>query len=324
MSLVTSDVPVLVSKSPLHYDLSLVTSNVPVLVFKSPLHYDLSLVPSDVSVLVSKSPLNYDLSLVTFNVPVLVAKSFLHYNLSQYSVPLLQVLGRRNSLHACNYCTGSNKTPTEKLSLLQRFKQMYRDYWYVLVPVHVITSIGWFGAFFYMLQSGVDVIAILENLNVSEKVINPLRDSKAGYLAISYALYKITTPLRYTVTLGGTTVSINYLKKWGYIKPIPARDKLKEMYQERKDNLLEKKDTLMKETTEELKYRREQLKEHTDNLMKTYRDKSKEMYQERKDNLLEKKDTLMKETTEELKYRREQLKEHTDNLMKTYRDKSKN
>nr|CAD7574696.1 unnamed protein product [Timema californicum] len=272
-SLVTSDVPVLVSKSPLHCGLSLVTSDVPVLVSK-----------------ISKSPLHCGLCLVTSDVPVLVSKSLLHRDLSQYSVPLLQVLGRRNTLHAHNYCTGSNKVPTEKLSLLQRFKQMYRDYWYVLVPVHVITSIGWFGAFFYMLQSstaedgeievrisvgGVDVIAILENLNVSEKVINPLRDSKAGYLAISYALYKIATPLRYTVTLGGTTVSINYLKKWGYIKPIPARDKLKEMYQERKDNLLEKKDTLMKETSEELKYRREQLKERTDNLMKTYRDKSK-------------------------------------------------
>lgn len=50
--------------------------------------------------------------------------------------------------------------------------------------------------------SGVDVIALLESMGISEKVINPLRDSSAGYIAIAYALYKIATPVRYTVTLG--------------------------------------------------------------------------------------------------------------------------
>jgi hypothetical protein len=52
------------------------------------------------------------------------------------------------------------------------------------------------------LCSGVDVIALLESMSISEKVINPLRDSSAGYIALAYALYKIATPIRYTVTLG--------------------------------------------------------------------------------------------------------------------------
>lgn len=43
-----------------------------------------------------------------------------------------------------------NITEPQRLSLLQRFKQMYRDYWYVLVPVHLITSLGWFGGFYYL------------------------------------------------------------------------------------------------------------------------------------------------------------------------------
>jgi hypothetical protein len=51
-------------------------------------------------------------------------------------------------------------------------------------------------------HSGVDVIALLESMGISEKVINPLRDSSAGYIALAYALYKIATPIRYTVTLG--------------------------------------------------------------------------------------------------------------------------
>lgn len=38
----------------------------------------------------------------------------------------------------------------KKLTLFQKFKKMYKEYWYVLVPVHLITSAGWFGSFYYM------------------------------------------------------------------------------------------------------------------------------------------------------------------------------
>lgn len=40
--------------------------------------------------------------------------------------------------------------PKQKLSIFKRFKAMYRDYWYVLVPVHLVTSAVWFGSFYYM------------------------------------------------------------------------------------------------------------------------------------------------------------------------------
>lgn len=38
----------------------------------------------------------------------------------------------------------------KKLSLFQRFKEMYKKYWYVLVPVHLVTSAFWFGGFYYL------------------------------------------------------------------------------------------------------------------------------------------------------------------------------
>lgn len=38
---------------------------------------------------------------------------------------------------------------TQKLGLFARFKKMAKDYWYVLIPVHVATSAVWLGAFFY-------------------------------------------------------------------------------------------------------------------------------------------------------------------------------
>lgn len=47
------------------------------------------------------------------------------------------------------------ETPTQledepKLGLVARFKRMYKEYWYVLVPVHLATSACWLGGFFYL------------------------------------------------------------------------------------------------------------------------------------------------------------------------------
>lgn len=39
---------------------------------------------------------------------------------------------------------------SSKLGLFARFKLMYKKYWYVLLPVHCVTSIGWLGGFYYM------------------------------------------------------------------------------------------------------------------------------------------------------------------------------
>uniref|UniRef100_A0A182PN10 DUF1279 domain-containing protein n=1 Tax=Anopheles epiroticus TaxID=199890 RepID=A0A182PN10_9DIPT len=158
----------------------------------------------------------------------------------------------------------------EKLGLFARFKKMYKEYWYVLVPVHCLTSVMWFGGFYYASTSGVDVIAILESLGVSEKLINPVRDSSLGHIAIAYLLYKIATPARYTVTLGGTTVSIKYLEQWGYIKPIPSKARLVQMYKDKKENIQEK----IAEKKQDFQDRKQQLTEKKNSLMSDLKDKN--------------------------------------------------
>lgn len=75
---------------------------------------------------------------------------------------------------------------------------------------------------------------MLESFHFNEAVIAKLRDSSLGHAAIAYLCYKIATPLRYTVTLGGTTLSIKYLSQWGYIRPVPTKAQLKQIYDEQK------------------------------------------------------------------------------------------
>ncbi|CAD0195999.1 unnamed protein product [Chrysodeixis includens] len=125
-----------------------------------------------------------------------------------------------------------------KKGIIKKFKSMYRDYWYVLLPVHMCTSVVWFGSFYYAVRSGVDIFGLLQSLGISDTLIAPLKDSTAGYFALTLALYKLASPLRYAVTVsGGTTIAIKKLTAIGLIKPVPSRERLKEILQEKRGNL---------------------------------------------------------------------------------------
>ena len=39
--------------------------------------------------------------------------------------------------------SSSKDSPDENVSVVKKFKQMIKDYWYVLIPVHVATSVVW-------------------------------------------------------------------------------------------------------------------------------------------------------------------------------------
>lgn len=103
-------------------------------------------------------------------------------------------------------------------SIFQRFKTMAKKYWYIVLPVHLVTSTVWFGSF-YFIASICDVPALLEKLGIPDSIIDKVRDGNSwtSYLVIAYGLYKIFTPLRYMVTLGGTGMTIRYLKRRGYV-----------------------------------------------------------------------------------------------------------
>lgn len=54
----------------------------------------------------------------------------------------------------------------------------------------------------FLICSGVDIPALMESVNISETIIAKVKNSSMGHFAIAYLLYKICTPIRYTVTLG--------------------------------------------------------------------------------------------------------------------------
>ena len=102
--------------------------------------------------------------------------------------------------------------------IVKKFKRMFKDYWYVMIPVHCFTSCFWFGGFYLMCKSGIDVGSLMAYFGASQEYVDKLKDSEYVNLALAYACYKIATPARYTVTIGGTTWTIKYLSDQGYLR----------------------------------------------------------------------------------------------------------
>lgn len=141
---------------------------------------------------------------------------------SRHSVREKNVSKDESSSNRRNTEKGTKAEEESQLTLMQRFKKTYKEHAKVLVAVHLVTSCVWFGTFFYAAHAGVDVIAVLERLGCSEKIIKPFRSSSLGDVALAYLMYKLATPARYTVTLAGTNYAIRYLRKAG---KVPAKQK---------------------------------------------------------------------------------------------------
>lgn len=88
-----------------------------------------------------------------------------------------------------------------------------------------------------------------------------------------FLFLQIATPARYAVTLGGTSLSVQYLRKHGYLStPPPYSEYLQDKMEETREKLSEK----MEETKERLSEKMEETK-----------DKLSEKIQETKDRVTE-------------------------------------
>ncbi|KAM4027339.1 protein FAM210A isoform 1-T3 [Anomaloglossus baeobatrachus] len=165
----------------------------------------------------------------------------------------------------------------KSIGLVQRFKKTFKQYGKVMVTVHVLTSSVWLGTFYYAAVKGINVVPFLEWVGLPESIVNILKTSESGNVLTAYALYKIATPVRYTVTLGGTSISVKYLRKYGYLSTPPlVKDYIQDKMEETKERLsgkMEETRDMISEKMEETKDRiSEKLQETKDSL--TFRKKN--------------------------------------------------
>ncbi|KAE8598279.1 hypothetical protein XENTR_v10016784 [Xenopus tropicalis] len=157
----------------------------------------------------------------------------------------------------------------QSIGLLKRFKKTFKQHGKVLIPVHLVTSSFWFGSFYYAAMKGVNVVPFLEFIGLPDVIVNILKNSQGGNALTAYAMYKIATPARYTVTLGGTSLSVKYLRKYGYLSTPPL---VKDYFQDR-----------MEETKELFTEKMEETRDIISGKMEETKDRISEKLQETKD-----------------------------------------
>ncbi|XP_052560054.1 protein FAM210A isoform X2 [Tympanuchus pallidicinctus] len=158
----------------------------------------------------------------------------------------------------------------KSISLVQRFKKTFKQYGKVMIPVHLVTSTVWFGTFYYAAMKGVNVVPFLELIGLPDRIVDILKNSQSGNALTAYALYKIATPARYTVTLGGTSFTVKYLRKNGYMStPPPVKEYLQDRMEETKDKITEK----MEETKDKITGKMEETKDKITEKIQETKDK---------------------------------------------------
>ena len=111
----------------------------------------------------------------------------------------------------------------QQLTLIQRYKKLMKDFWYVLLPVHGLTSVLWFGSCFLLASSGVDIDlgSIAGTLGLPDTLKTYLSNPKLGTWAVALACYKLASPFRYMTTVYAVAPAIKLLVRKRLIKPVP-------------------------------------------------------------------------------------------------------
>merc|ERR1719322_1309970 len=219
---------------------------------------------------------------------------------------------------------------TQKLakeSTLSKIKQMIRDYWYVIIPVEVVTSVMWYGGFFLMLKSGVDIVQLLTNIGVSEQTLSklPAAGGDAGYHALAFICYKVISPVRHGLSLAISAAIVARMEKTspGYLK---TSSQIVQEAKETGDDLKGKYNEKVAEGRERYDEMKSKAKETTDDFKEKYNEKmteSREKYDEMKAKAQETYNDYndkMSESREKYDEMKEKAKETKEDLKVKYND----
>lgn len=179
---------------------------------------------------------------------------------------------------------GNTDDNSKKKGLFQRFKDAYKQYGTALIAVHVATSCVWFTTFYSAAHYGLDITPILEKF-LEPETIEKAQNSPLGHAALAYLMYKLATPARYAVTIGGTQLTVQQLKKMGVWKEIDEKEKIGSLLREGKDNVKDK----IREGKDNVK---DKIREGKDNV--------KDKFREGKDNVKDKMNIQIKKAREKI------------------------
>ncbi|CAH8631043.1 unnamed protein product [Schistosoma rodhaini] len=127
-----------------------------------------------------------------------------------------------------------NDLDKRKSSLVKRFKDAYAIYGKVVLVTHGVTSCLWFGLFYSLACTGVNLLDILQSLNAPDWLTKPLHlgGGTVNTLATAIVFYKLMVPFRYGLTLILTRYLVRYLRLKGKAPQVQENDRLRNLAKE--------------------------------------------------------------------------------------------
>lgn len=196
---------------------------------------------------------------------------------------------------------------------------MVKDYWYIIIPVEIATSVVWYASFYLALRSGFDIAALLEQWGASEATVSRLPSAEAGYHALAFICYKVVSPLRHGLSLAVSSVIVARLEQTrpGYLR---TSGQLAREGKEAGESARER----YSEAREEARERYSEAKEEARERYSEAREEAKEKYSEARERTGEMREQLEDrkgELKEQFLDRKGELKDNLEKLKKKLKDK---
>ncbi|XP_074602921.1 protein FAM210A [Brevipalpus obovatus] len=131
----------------------------------------------------------------------------------------------------------------KNLGLVKRYYKLFKDYWFLGLPVAAAVSLFFFGSLYFIASLGgiASIVGPLRSFGFPESILEKLEKSeKLGAIAITLILYKIVSPLRYFLVVYLMIFSAKHLVRRGLIKPFPSKKDLQQMIKNKVNQVKEK------------------------------------------------------------------------------------
>lgn len=116
------------------------------------------------------------------------------------------------------FMSTDTKSAQPPLSSKEKLKKAIKEYGSTVIVFHVCISLMSLGTCYLLISSGLDLVAVLKYLNISEGTILKAAGSNAGTFVVAYTVHKFFAPFRIAITLTATPFIVRYLRNIGFLK----------------------------------------------------------------------------------------------------------
>uniref|UniRef100_A0A0N4Z0U7 DUF1279 domain-containing protein n=1 Tax=Parastrongyloides trichosuri TaxID=131310 RepID=A0A0N4Z0U7_PARTI len=101
-----------------------------------------------------------------------------------------------------------------------KLKYYIKRYWYIAIPVYATVYLSFLIGFYFLVKSGVDIVALMEKLHLPTVVIEKVKNSppETSALVTAFLLNKLCGPIRLVAVLGGIQGTFKVLKHFNLLK----------------------------------------------------------------------------------------------------------